>query len=147
MFCVLITITWNITFSKAMAKTINFSKKSDSFSPKAPVLQYTISPCELDDMIHTLIHHADVTHKTKYKEKLRMGFTLPKIVMLLLVPKADFQITAYTTYSERGRKVIFKIFRGRQCFFLRHFKQREQTHSNCGVGNQTTTHFSKNSVP
>lgn len=36
MFCVLITITWNITFSKAMAKTINFSKKSDSFSPKAP---------------------------------------------------------------------------------------------------------------
>lgn len=136
-----------LLFPKLWLKPSTLARSQTASLPKHQLLQYTISPCELDDMIHTLIHHAGVTHKTKYKEKLRMGFTLPKIVMLLLVPKADFQITAYTTYSERGRKVIFKIFRGRQCFFLRHFKQREQTHSNCGVGNQTTTHFSKNSVP
>lgn len=80
-------------------------------------LCHTISACELDGMVHALIHHASVTHRTEHKEKLRMGFRLPKIVMLLLVPKeADFQITAYTTYSERGRKVILKTFRGRQCF-------------------------------
>lgn len=67
-------------------------------------------------MAHILIHHAGVTHQTKHKEKLRMGFRLPKIVILLLMPtEADFQITGYTTYPERGRKVILKTFRGRQC--------------------------------
>lgn len=54
-----------------------------------------------------------MTHRTKHKEKLRMGFRLPKIIMLLLMPKEDdFQITAYTAYSER-RKAILKTFRGR----------------------------------
>lgn len=46
---------------------------------------------ELDVMVYKLIHHVGVTHHTKHKEKLGMGFRLPQIDTLLLVPKeADF---------------------------------------------------------
>ena len=46
---------------------------------------------ELDVMVYKLIHHVGVTLRTNHKEKLRMGFRLPKTVTLLLVPKeADF---------------------------------------------------------
>lgn len=93
-------------------------KSQTASLPNHQLLLY-ISPYELDDMVYTLIiHHAGVTHRTKHKEKLRTGFILPKIVMVLLVPKKeDFQITAHTAYSERKesnsedlqRKTVFLI--------------------------------------
>lgn len=73
-----------------------------------------------------------VRHVNKRKEKLRMGFWLPKKVMLLLVPKeADFQITAYTTYSEREEGKWFRRPSEKDSISnTRHLSQREKTHPN-----------------
>lgn len=118
-FFVLIKITWKVTlFPKLYLKPATVVKSQTASLPNHQLLLY-ISPYELDDMVYTLIiHHAGVTHRTKHKEKLRTGFILPKIVMVLLVPKKeDFQITAHTAYSERKesnsedlqRKTVFLI--------------------------------------
>lgn len=63
-----------------MPKTSYASEKSELLS-QTTSFYYTISPCELDVMAYTLFHHAGVTHQTKHKEKPRMGFRLPKIVI------------------------------------------------------------------